>query len=135
MTEETLPEAPHWTLDPVLQPYFLGAGIILVVCLVLGLLANTFSWNDAMIPVRGWPLWLGGIFVGVTAAGSALFLWLSMLSYSWQVDRRERGIGAFWLGVLFLGNWVGAVIYYFLVFRRIAEKRIGGKLLLRPPAR
>jgi hypothetical protein len=123
--EESRPAAKHWTLDPALQPYYLGASVILAVCLLLGVLANIFSWTDAMIPLKGWALWVSGTLVGIVAAGSALFVWFSMLSYWWQSDHTERGISAFWLGLILLGNWVGATIYYFVVFRRV-EKRIGG---------
>jgi len=112
----------HWALDPVLQPYLLTAAIISSVLLLTGILATIFSWSDAIIPFRGWPLWVAGSLLGASGAVSGLFLWRCMGSYWWQVDQRERGMSAFWLAALSAGNWVGATIYYFFVFRRIAEK-------------
>jgi peptidoglycan biosynthesis protein MviN/MurJ (putative lipid II flippase) len=126
MMEESVPLAAHWTLNTVLQPYFKAASIILAAGLALGVLANVFSWNDAMVPLQGWPLRICGTVVGVIAAGAALFLWLSMWWYWWQVDRRKRGMSVFWLIALSMGNWVGATVYYFFVFRRHHRETVCG---------
>jgi hypothetical protein len=121
---EHLPSECHWTLDPFLRRYFLSAGVVAGVCLVSGILFNIIPLDEAMIAL---PLRIaGGLVLGVTGAVSALFVWIGMLSYWWQVDRRERGMNAFWLLALSAGNWAGAVVYYFVVFRKIADQRSGG---------
>src|SRR5215813_8377365 len=89
MVETDLRTERHWALDPELQPYFMAASIILVVCFVVGVLVNVFSWSDTVIPLQGWVLWVFGTLIGVGAASSALFLWLGMLSYWWQVCRES----------------------------------------------
>jgi hypothetical protein len=110
----------------MLQPYLLTAAIISSTLLLTGMLATIFSWDDAVIPFRGWPLWVGGSLLGASGAVSALFLWRCMASYWWQVDRREHGVSVFWLVALSVGNWVGATVYYFFVFRRDHREAVGG---------
>lgn len=91
MNESGLPVTHHWTLNPALKPYLLTSAIFSAACVAVGIVANIFSWNDAMIPFRGWSLWAFGLLIGVTAAGSALFLWLGMLSYWWELsDKKEE---------------------------------------------
>jgi len=112
---------PHWTLDPATQPYLLWATRFASALLTIGILANIFSWNDVGLPVA---LRIIGSLVGTGGAVSALFLLLGMLSYWWQVYQIEHGTYSFWLILLVLGNWVGATIFYFLVFRRVARSSI-----------
>jgi hypothetical protein len=113
----------HWTLDPSLQVYFLSAASVAGACLLLGIFLNLVPLDESTIPAS--LRIAGGLLLGLGGAVSALFLWLSMWWYWWQVDRRERGITVFWLLALFLGNWVGALVYYFFVFRKVVERRIG----------
>jgi hypothetical protein len=120
--EDNFSSEQHWTLDPFLQVYFLSAALIAVVCLLFGIFLNVVRLDEAAIPL---PLrFAGGLLVGLGGAVSALFLWLSMWWYWWQVDRKERGMNVFWFLALSLGNWVGALVYYFLVFRRVVDNRI-----------
>jgi hypothetical protein len=91
--------------------------LILAAILTLGVLLNFFRFDEAAVPL---PLRIaGGVIVGVCGAVSALFLWYGMSSYWWQVDRRRHGMTLFWLLALSVGNWIGAMLYYFFVFRRI----------------
>ena len=120
---EDLTSEYHWTLDPSIQRYLLSAACLAGVCLLLGILGNIISFDEAAISL---PLRIAvGVLLGVSGAISALFLWLSMLWYWWHVDRKERGMNVFWLLALSLGNWVGAIVYYFFVFRRVVDSRIG----------
>jgi hypothetical protein len=120
--EDNFSSEQHWTLDPFLQVYFLSAALIAVVCLLFGIFLNVVRLDEAAIPL---PLRVaGGLLVGLGGAVSALFLWLSMWWYWWQVDRKERGMNVLWFLALSLGNWVGAMVYYFLVFRRVVDNRI-----------
>jgi hypothetical protein len=116
--EEQLPSEQHWTLDQSLQRYFLFAAMISIACLLVGIILNIFSLDEGAIPL---PLRIAINFVGVGSAVSALFLWISMWSYWWQVDRKKHGMNALWLVALSLGNWAGATIYYFFVFRKITQ--------------
>lgn len=111
----------HWALDPFLQVYFLPAALYAGACFLLGIVLNFVGFDEAAIPL---PLRITGGVLAAIGAVSVLFLWLGMLSYWWQVYRRTHGTSWFWLGMLLLANWVGATIFYFSVFRRIAQRRI-----------
>jgi hypothetical protein len=113
----------HWTLDPSLRLYFLLTSLVSAAVLTLGVLLNLFRFDEGVIPLS--LRITGGAMLGLCGAVSALFLWCGMSSFWWQVDRRRRGMNVFWLLALSIGNWVGAMIYYFLVFRRITSVEIG----------
>jgi hypothetical protein len=111
----------HWTLDPQLNSSFYIASMAGTGALVLGILANVFSLDENTMPLLGSvPPRVIGVLVGVTGALSALWLLIGMWSYWWQVDRRQHGLSIAWLLALSVGNWVGAIVYYFVVFRRAA---------------
>jgi hypothetical protein len=115
--EEHWTSENHWSLDLSLRRYFLLASLISSVVLTLGVLLSFFRFDEAVVPL---PLRIaGGVTAGLCGAVSALFLWRGMSSYWWQVDRRTRGMNLFWLLAFSVGNWVGAMFYYFFVFRRI----------------
>jgi len=115
--EERRTSENHWTLDPSLRRYFLLASLISAAVLTLGVLLSFFWFDEAAVPL---PVRVvGGVIVGLSGAVSALFLWRGMSSYWWQVDRRTHGMTLFWLLAFSVGNWVGAMLYYFFVFRRI----------------
>jgi hypothetical protein len=67
------------------------------------------------------PFAIIGILIGVTGSLSVLWLLIGMWSYWWQADRRQHGLSIAWLLALSVGNWVGAIVYYFVVFRRAAN--------------
>jgi hypothetical protein len=118
--EERWSSENHWTLDPSLRRYFLLASLISAAVLTLGVLLNFFRFDEAVVPL---PLRIaGGVIVGLMGAVSALFLWRGMSSYWWQVDRRTRGMNLFWLLAFSVGNWIGAMLYYFFVWRRIPTR-------------
>jgi hypothetical protein len=117
------PSGRYWTLDPWLQPCFLGIGFLLSACSVFGILAGIFSWNENAIPPA--MLVLGGL-IGAFAAFAGLVMWFGMLSYWWQVYRGEHGTNWFWLITVVLGNWVGATIFYFFIFRRAVALSVRG---------
>jgi len=121
--EDHIASGRHWTLDPFLQVYFLSAALAAGVCLLFGIIVNLFPLNESTIPLS--LRIAGGVLLEGGGAVSALFLWLSMWWYWWQVDRRERGMNMFWLLALSFGNWLGAMVYYFLVFRKAVERQIG----------
>jgi len=99
----------HWTLDPSLRRYFLLASLVSGAVLTLAVLLNFFRVDESVISL---PLRIaGGLLLGLCGAVSALFLWGSMSSYWWQVDRRTRGMNLFWLFALSVGNWIGAMFY------------------------
>jgi H+/Cl- antiporter ClcA len=113
----------HWTLDPQLRSSFFLASVIGTTVFVLGVLANIFSVDEKTMPLlRSLPFEIIGVFIGVTGSVSALWLLIGMWSYCWQADRRQHGLSITWLLALAIGNWVGATVYYFLVFRRIADQ-------------
>jgi hypothetical protein len=120
--EDRISSEQHWALDPSIQVYFLSAASVAGLCLLLGIVLNVVPIDESTLPVS--LRIAGGLLLGVGGAVSALFLWLSMWGYWWQVDRRERGMNVFWLLALSLGNGVGTLLYYFFVFRRVVERRI-----------
>jgi len=99
--EDHISSERHWTLDPFLQVYFLSAALVACVLLLLGILLNVFPIDEARIP----PMLriVGGVLLGAGGAASALFLWLSMWWYWWQVDRREARDER----ILFVGAFLG----------------------------
>jgi MFS family permease len=117
--EESISSERHWTLDPLFRRFFLFAAIVGAICLLFGIFVNIVPLDETVIPL---PMRIAGGLLGAVGAISVLSLWLSMLSYWWQVDRRERGMNVFWLLALSVGNWVGTVAYYFFFFRSIAKK-------------
>src|ERR1700719_35066 len=107
--EESILPGHHWTRQRALQRYFLLAAIVACICLLFGLFASVARLDETKIVL---PLRItAGLLLGATGAISALFLWLSMWSYWWQVDRHKRGMRIFWMLALSLGNWAGATIY------------------------
>jgi hypothetical protein len=122
--DEPIISEPHWALTPSLQPYLLAAGLLSATDLVILILADLFSVNETMSPLlRTLPFQIFGAAMGATGAVGAILLWRSMGSYWWQVDRRERGTSILWLLALSVGSWIGATVYYFVVFRRVGAKR------------
>jgi hypothetical protein len=111
----------HWALDPQLQSSFFVASLIGMTVFVLGVLANVFSVDEKTMPLlRSIPFEIIGVLTGVAGSLSALWLLIGMWSYWWQADRRQHGLSIAWLLALSIGNWVGAIVYYFVVFRRAA---------------
>jgi len=110
----------QWVLEPALRPYLRLAALICVFCFLIGVILNSIPFNQGSIPLA---LGVVGGLLGVLFAASALFLWLSMLSYWWNVIRKEQGPSWGWPVALVLGNWVAAVVFYFLVFRPFAERQ------------
>jgi len=119
--DEGLQSDEHWSLMPELRPYFLVASVIAIIVFVVAVVANVFSLDETTTPLlRSIPFRIVGVIVGTAGAASAFLLWIGMWSYWWQIDRRRNGMSVGRLLLLSLGNWVGATIYYFLVFRRIS---------------
>ncbi len=119
--DESSSSERHWTLEPQVQVSFHVASLIGTVLFVLGTLANAISADEKTMPLlRTVPFEVAGVLVGVTGSLSMLWLLVGMWSYWWQVDRRQHGLSIAWLLALSIGNWVGAMAYYFLVFRRTA---------------
>jgi len=119
--DESSSSEQHWTLERQVQVSSHVASLIGSVLFVLGILANVISADEKTMPfLRTVPFEVAGVLVGVTGSLSVLWLLVGMWSYWWQVDRRQHGLSIAWLLALSIGNWVGAMAYYFLVFRRTA---------------
>ncbi len=122
LMDESSSSEQHWTLEPQVRISFHVASLIGTVLFVLGILANVISADETTMPLlRTLPFEVAGVLVGVTGSLSVLWLLVGMWSYWWQVDRRQHGLSIAWLLALSIGNWVGAIVYYFLVFRRTAQ--------------
>jgi hypothetical protein len=82
--------------------------------LMLAYRGGLFAQDGAFVDVLG-------VIVGVTGAAAALYLWVGMGWYWLRLDRSASSAKKFWFVVLLLLNWVGAIAYYFAVYRRSAS--------------
>jgi hypothetical protein len=102
------------------------ANLILLTTLagLLALLSNLGVQRASAIVTTGWlkPIWFGLAVIGTPLA---LFLWLGMLWHCTFVYKTNGWLKAAWLSFLILGNWVLTPLYYFLVYQRRADGRVG----------
>jgi protein-S-isoprenylcysteine O-methyltransferase Ste14 len=112
----------HWLSRPPAKTFFKFAFIMnLVVIVFLGasLAGLSIAGGDRMQHyVNHWWVQAVGFFVGVVGAPCAIGLWIGMLSHLTSANRSPRNAKAVWLFLLIFGNWIAALFYYFVSYRR-----------------
>lgn len=68
--------------------------------------------------INHWWVQAVGFLVGVVGAPCALGLWIGMLSHLRSANRGPKSAKAVWLFLLIFGNWIAALFYYFVSYRR-----------------
>jgi hypothetical protein len=108
----------HWLQQPRFQALFgISAGIGIAV-LTLGVIANIWG---GLLTRAGISIQAFGAVIGIIGAAAALYLWIGMGWYWLCFDRSVPSTKKFWFVMLLLLNWVGAIAYYFVVYRRSAS--------------
>ncbi len=117
-----IPSERHWLQQPRSKTLFALSAGISGFLLVLGVIANVMlSYRGDLFIQDGTAYKILGTVVGVIGASSALYLWIGMAWYWFRLDRSASSMKKLWFVVLLLLNWVGAVAYYFAVYRRSAS--------------
>ncbi len=112
----------HWLQQPRSKTLFAFSAGVSAFLLVLGVIANVMlSYRGGLFIQDGTAYKILGTVVGVIGASSALYLWIGMAWYWLRLDRSPSSMKKLWFVVLLLLNWVGAVAYYFAVYRRSAS--------------
>ena len=117
----------HWVIRPRPSVLFFYAAIVTTLLFALGVVANFIMAYRGTIPIpETLPFKVFGAILGVVGASAALWLWVGMCWYWFQLDPSSRQSKIFWFIALLLGNWAGATAYYFLVYRRVNRPRQSG---------
>jgi Phospholipase_D-nuclease N-terminal len=112
----------HWLQQPRFKMLFAVSAEISALLLVLGVIANiVLSYRGGLFAQMGPVFEVLGIVVGVTGASAALYLWIGMGWYWLRLDDSPSSAKKFWFVILLVLNWVGAIAYYFAVYRRWAS--------------
>jgi len=112
----------HWLLQPRFKTMFAVSAAISALFLVLGAIANILlSYRGGLFAQEGMMFEVLGAVVGVTGATAALYLWIGMGWYWLRLDHSPSSAKKFWFVMLLFLNWVGAIAYYFVVYRRSAS--------------
>lgn len=115
----------HWLQQPRFQTLFAVSAGISALLLVLGVIANiVLSYRGGLFAPEGTVLEGLGAVVGVTGASAALYLWIGMGWYWLRLDHSPSYAKKFWFVMLLVLNWVGAIAYYFAVYRRSASAEV-----------
>ena|SRR6266851_811297 len=111
----------HWLQQPRSKLLFAVSAAVTTSLLGLGVLANLMlAYRGGLFAPESTWVDILGVVIGVTGATSALYLWIGMGWYWLRLDRSPSSAKKFWFVVLLLLNWVGAIVYYFAVYRRTA---------------
>jgi hypothetical protein len=103
---------------------FSYAAVATTILFVLSVIANVMLAYHGTIPIpEALPFKIFGALLGVVGASAALWLWVGMCWYWLKLDHSSRRSKVLWLVMLLLGNWVGATVYYFSVYRRADHAR------------
>ena len=109
----------HWVLQQRTRLLFSYAAVVTTIIFVIGVIANVMLAKRGAIWVpENLPFQIAGAVVAAVGASAGLWLWVGMCWYWVQLDRSSRRSRIFWFVMLLLGNWAGATVYYFLVYRR-----------------
>jgi hypothetical protein len=112
----------HWLQQPRSKALFAFSAGISALLLVLGVIANVvLSYRGGPFGQEGGVYEVLGTVVGVVGASAALYLWIGMGWYWLRLDHSQSSARKFWFVMLLLLNWVGAIAYYFAVYRRSAS--------------
>lgn len=110
-----------WTEQPLAQTGFLisAYATLIVFLLTLGavLLGDALFPNNGRVPISwlAFALFFTCILVGCVAE---VYLWVGMLFFFFQVDRRSFASRGLWLVALIGANAWAAAVYYFVVYRQ-----------------
>jgi hypothetical protein len=111
-----------WLQQPRFETLFAVSDGISSLLLVLGVVANiVLSYRGELFAQEGTVFEILGTVVGVTGASAALYLWIGMGWYWLRLDHSPSFAKNFWFVTSLLLNWVGAIVYYFAVYRRAAS--------------
>ena len=109
----------HWLQQPRFKMLFAVSAEISALLLLLGVIANiVLSSRGRLFVQEGTVFEVLGTVVGVTGALAALYLWIGMGWYWLRLDHSPSSTKRFWFVMLLLLNWVGAIAYYFAVYRK-----------------
>jgi hypothetical protein len=112
---DTILSERHWLQQPRFQALFgISAGIGIAV-LAFGVIANIWG---GLLTQAGISMQIFGAAIGITGAAAALYLWVGMGWYWLCFDRSVSSSKKFWFVMLLLLNWVGAIAYYLVVYRK-----------------
>jgi len=112
----------HWLLQPRYRFLFAVSTAVTTTILGFVVIASLIS------AYRGKPFTPEGVFPavvgtlsGITGALAAMYLWVGMGWYWLRWDHSPSRARKLWFFVLVAFNWVGAIIYYLVVYRRAAS--------------
>jgi hypothetical protein len=115
----------HWLQQPRFKALFAVSAGICALLLLIGVAANiVLSDGGQLFTPEGLGFEALGIVVGVTGASAALYLWIGMGWYWLRLDNSASSARKFWFVILLLLNWVGAIAYYWVVYRKSASGRV-----------
>ncbi len=112
----------HWLLQPRHKHLFAVSAAVTATILGFVVIASLITqYGGKPFTPEGVLSAIVGTFVGVTGAIAAMYLWVGMGWYWLRLDHSSSRTKKLWFLVLVVFNWVGAIVYYFIVYRRAAS--------------
>jgi hypothetical protein len=109
---------PHWLVERSSRRIFAYAAIAAMFGCILALAANLMPETEIDKISKSPPLEIIGVFLAFVMIPSVLWLWLGMGWYWLRLDSSPRRSKTLWFLALLLLNWIGAIAYYFAVYRK-----------------
>ena len=93
--------------------------LVLIAFLAM-VIAGSFIAGEGRIQgyVDHWWVQAVGFAIGVVGAICAVALWIGMLGHCATTNESRKGVRVAWLVLIILGNWIVALLYYFLAYRK-----------------
>jgi RHS repeat-associated protein len=120
----------HWLLKKTQRRLFAYAALGAVLICILALAIDLIPDNETTQITQTLPAKILGVALGLIGAPTVLWLWVGMAWYWLRLDSSPRRQKIAWFLVLLMLNWIGAIAYYFVVFRRAQPGRADGERVL-----
>jgi len=122
--QEIMPEPNNstWLYSGPAKTFFSFASILTLVfiaflaLLIAGILIT--GEGRMKVYVNHWWVQTVGFVIGVVGAICALGLWVGMLGHCASTNESRKGVKVAWLLLIFFGNWIVVLPYYFLAYRK-----------------
>jgi hypothetical protein len=108
----------HWLVEPPRRRIFAYAAAAAMLLCIFAFDANLMTQNDIELIQQSVPLKIIGVLIASVTIPLALWLWIGMCWYWLRLDASPRRPKTLYFLTLLLFNWVGAILYYFTVYRR-----------------
>jgi hypothetical protein len=126
MPPETMPDElnrKHWLSRRLAKTFFKFASFmtLVLIAFLAAMMAGIVIAGEGRFGYyvnHHWWMQAVGFVLGVVGAPCAIGLWMGMLSHWASTNESRKGVRAAWLFLLIFGNWLAALLYYFVSYRK-----------------